>query len=503
MQDDILDVTGDTATLGKTQGKDSALNKPTFPSIIGLEASREKALELHEKALQRFRYLVRKPTFYGIFRRGSSSANTEQTLVLDNTSLNNLSETYPILAQIDSPADLRELDEDQLPALADELRAYLLQSLSQTGGHLASGLGSVEITIALHYLFDTPHDRLVWDVGHQCYPHKILTGRRDRCSSMRQQGGLSGFPKITESEYDHFGAGHSSTSISAALGMAIAAAKRKGRSARPSPIIGDGGMTAGMAYEALNHGGAIDNDLLVILNDNEMSISPNVGAMSKYLSSIWSGKIYSSLRSGSKKVLQAHSQRLGTGRRAEEHVKGMVTPGHAVRGARLFLLRPDRRPQPERPVVAAAQPAATVGTAHAAHRYPQGQGLPAGRGGCLQVSRCRALRPGNRRSQIDRAKPGVQILYQYFFRLAGRQRATGRNLHAITPAMREGSGLVKFSELNAGALPRRRHRRAARGDPGRGHGARGPETGGRDLLHLPATRLRPVRARRRGAGIST
>ena len=215
--------------------------------------------------------------------------------MLDSYSLNDINETFPLLAQIDSPADLRELDESQLPELATEIRAFLLQSLSQTGGHLASGLGSVEITIALHYLYDTPNDRLVWDVGHQCYPHKILTGRRGQMASLRQRGGLSGFPKISESEYDHFGAGHSSTSISAALGMAIAASSQS-IERKAVAIIGDGGMTAGMAYEALNHGGAIDTDLLVILNENEMSISPNVGAMSKYLSSIWSGKIYTSLR---------------------------------------------------------------------------------------------------------------------------------------------------------------------------------------------------------------
>ena len=213
------------------------------------------------------------------------------------------SDTFPLLANIESPADLRELDENQLPDLADELRQFLLLRISQTGGHLASGLGSVEITIALHYLFDTPNDRLIWDVGHQCYPHKILTGRRDLMYTMRKKGGLSGFPKITESEYDHFGAGHSSTSIGAALGMVIAA-NSQGLDRDVVAIIGDGGMTAGMAYEALNHGGALDNDLLVILNDNEMSISPNVGAMSKYLSRLWSGKFYSNLRAGSKKVLK-------------------------------------------------------------------------------------------------------------------------------------------------------------------------------------------------------
>ena len=171
---------------------------------------------------------------------------------------------YPLLDTIQSPADLRALEEDQLIQLAQELRAFLIQSLSKTGGHLASGLGSVELTIALHYLFDTPHDRLIWDVGHQCYPHKILTGRRKQMSNLRQQGGLSGFPKITESEFDHFGVGHSSTSISAALGMAIAANAQE-IDRKTVAIIGDGGMTAGMAYEALNHGGYIDTDLLVIL----------------------------------------------------------------------------------------------------------------------------------------------------------------------------------------------------------------------------------------------
>ena len=213
----------------------------------------------------------------------------------DSNSLNNSNSSFPILARLESPDDLRELDEDQLPELASELRAFLLQSLSKTGGHLASGLGSIEITIALHYLFDTPKDRLIWDVGHQCYPHKILTGRRDQMAGLRQQGGLSGFPNITESEYDHFGAGHSSTSISAALGMAIAA-KSQGLDNKAVAIIGDGGMTAGMAYEALNHGGAIDTDLLIILNDNEMSISRNVGALSSLLSRTFSNKRLQDLR---------------------------------------------------------------------------------------------------------------------------------------------------------------------------------------------------------------
>ncbi|WP_254045295.1 1-deoxy-D-xylulose-5-phosphate synthase N-terminal domain-containing protein, partial [Thiohalocapsa sp. ML1] len=191
-------------------------------------------------------------------------------------------ESHPLLATIDTPADLRRLEPAGLKQLAAELRAYLIDSVSRTGGHLAAGLGVVELTIALHYVFDTPEDRLVWDVGHQAYPHKILTGRRARMDGMRQKGGLSGFPKRSESVYDSFGVGHSSTSISAALGMAIAA-RAKGESRQVVAVIGDGALSAGMAFEALNHGGPLDPNLLVILNDNEMSISPPVGAISSHL----------------------------------------------------------------------------------------------------------------------------------------------------------------------------------------------------------------------------
>jgi len=311
----------------------------------------------------------------------------------DSNPLNTTDQSFPILARIESPHDLRALDESELPELADELRAFLLQSLSKTGGHLASGLGSIEITIALHYLFDTPRDRLIWDVGHQCYPHKILTGRREQMAGLRQQGGLSGFPKITESEYDHFGAGHSSTSISAALGMAIGA-KAQGLDNKTVAIIGDGGMTAGMAYEALNHGGAIDDDLLVILNDNEMSISPNVGAMSKYLSKIWSGKIYSSLRSGSKKVLGRIPSAWEIARRAEEHVKGMVTPGTLFEELGFNYFGPiDGHNLPDLlSLIHNLQQLSGPRMLHIVTRKgAQGQGLPPGRGGCLQVPRSRAV----------------------------------------------------------------------------------------------------------------
>lgn len=233
---------------------------------------------------------------------------------------------YPLLEGIDSPADLRKLSPEKLPQLASEIRNFIIHSVASTGGHLAAGLGTVELTLALHYVYNTPNDKLVWDVGHQTYPHKIITGRRDRMPSLRQYKGLSGFPKRDESEYDSFGVGHSSTSISAALGMSLAA-KQNHSSQKTVAIIGDGAMTAGMAFEALNHAGDTDADMLVILNDNEMSISPNVGGLSKHLAKLLSGKFYSSVRSGSKKVLKHIPNMWELARRAEEHVKGMVVPG--------------------------------------------------------------------------------------------------------------------------------------------------------------------------------
>ena len=234
--------------------------------------------------------------------------------------------SYPILDKIDSPHDLRRLPESSLEELAIELRAFLIESVSGSGGHFAAGLGSVELTIALHYLFNTPEDRIVWDVGHQAYPHKILTGRRDRMSTIRKWGGLSPFPKREESPYDTFCVGHSSTSISAALGMAIAA-RRSGSKRRAVAVIGDGALTAGLAFEALNHAGDTGADLLVVLNDNNMSISPNVGALSNRFAQILSGKLYTTVRAGSKKVLSTMPTVWELARRAEEHVKGLVVPG--------------------------------------------------------------------------------------------------------------------------------------------------------------------------------
>jgi 1-deoxy-D-xylulose-5-phosphate synthase len=233
---------------------------------------------------------------------------------------------HPLLSAIESPADLRKLPAARLPAVAQELREFLIQSVSTRGGHFAAGLGTVELTIALHYVFNTPDDRLVWDVGHQAYPHKVLTGRRDQLHTIKQPGGLAPFPTRSESEYDTFGVGHSSTSISAALGMAVGAAQ-SGADRRVVAVIGDGAMTAGMAFEALNHAGSLPTNLLVILNDNDMSISENVGALSNQLARALSGRMYAHLREGGKKVLRQMPTVWELARRSEEHLKGMVLPG--------------------------------------------------------------------------------------------------------------------------------------------------------------------------------
>ena len=237
-----------------------------------------------------------------------------------------LSEEFPLLSRIDTPADLRALPRRELHQVAAELRQYLIHTVSRMGGHFAAGLGTVELTVALHYVFQTPHDRLVWDVGHQAYPHKVLTGRRDQLATIKQQDGLAPFPARSESEFDTFGVGHSSTSISAALGMAIAAATR-GEQRRAVAVIGDGAMTAGMAFEALNHAGALNVPLLVILNDNDMSISNNVGALSNYFAKLLSGKVYATVRERSKKVLRQMPTVWELARRSEAHVKGMILPG--------------------------------------------------------------------------------------------------------------------------------------------------------------------------------
>jgi 1-deoxy-D-xylulose-5-phosphate synthase len=236
------------------------------------------------------------------------------------------SERYPRLSAIDTPEDLRKLPAEELPAVAEELRAFLIDTVSQRGGHFAAGLGTVELTLALHHVFNTPYDRLVWDVGHQAYPHKVLTGRREQLPTIKLKDGLAPFPVRSESEYDTFGVGHSSTSISAALGMALGA-RRAGEQRRCVAVIGDGAMTAGLAFEAMNHAGSLDTDLLVVLNDNDMSISENVGALSNYLAKLLTGRIYATIKGAGKKVLERMPTMWELARRSEEHLKGMVLPG--------------------------------------------------------------------------------------------------------------------------------------------------------------------------------
>ncbi|MBY0265328.1 MAG: 1-deoxy-D-xylulose-5-phosphate synthase [Burkholderiales bacterium] len=344
---------------------------------------------------------------------------------------------YELLKSINSPADLRLLERSQLPRLSEELRQYLVESVSQTGGHLSSNLGTVELTIALHYVFDTPHDRLVWDVGHQTYGHKILTGRREGMKGLRMWQGISGFPRRDESEYDTFGTAHSSTSISAALGMAVAA-KLKGEPRRAVAIIGDGAMSAGMAFEAMNNAGDMDVDLLVILNDNDMSISPPVGALNKYLAKLMSGRFYAAAKDLGTKMLG------DLARRAEEHVKGMVTPGTMfeefgfnyigpIDGHDLDALLPTlnnikrlKGPQFLHVVTRKGQGYKLAENDpilyHGVSKFDHKSGIAGGKSG---------------------GKPSyTQVFGEWLCDMAERDP----RLVAITPAMREGSGMVKFAE---------------------------------------------------------
>lgn len=357
---------------------------------------------------------------------------------------------YPILETIDSPDELRALNENQLPHLADELREFLIQSVANTGGHLSAGLGTIELTLALHYVYNTPQDKLVWDVGHQTYPHKIITGRRQQMKTMRQHHGLAGFPKREESPYDTFGVGHSSTSISAALGMSIAAASQ-GREQKTVAIIGDGAMTAGMAFEALNHAGDTDADMLVILNDNEMSISPNVGGLSKHLAKILSGKIYSSVRSSSKKVLQHLPNMWELAKRAEEHMKGMVVPGTLFEELGFHYFGPvDGHDIPT--LITMLRNLKDQSGPKLLHLVTQkGKGFaPAEDNPCLYHG-VGSFDPetGDKLDKSSDKPTYTQVFSQWICDMA----AQDSRLVGITPAMREGSGLVKFSEL----FPQRYH----------------------------------------------
>jgi len=348
---------------------------------------------------------------------------------------------FPLLETINSPADLRRLDRKQLPQLATELRAFLIDSVSQTGGHLSSNLGTIELTIALHAVFDTPEDRLVWDVGHQCYAHKVLTGRRNGMSGLRMHGGVSGFPKRTESPYDTFGVGHSSTSISAALGMALAA-KHKGEDRKAIAIIGDGAMSAGMAFEAMNNAGVADADMLVILNDNEMSISPPVGALNNILTRLMSGKTFNAARQGARNMLGFAPPLLELARRAEEHVKGMIAPGTLFEEFGFHYYGPIDGHDLDALIPTLENLRRLKGPKFLHVITKKGQGYKLAEADPILYHGVAKFEPG----VGIKASKGGKLTYTQVFGdwLCDMAKADSR-LVGITPAMREGSGLLRFS----------------------------------------------------------
>ncbi len=356
----------------------------------------------------------------------------------------NLSDTpqKSLLNCIDSPADLRRLSRAELPALADELRNFVIESVSKTGGHLSSNLGTVELTIALHYVFNTPQDRLVWDVGHQTYPHKILTGRRNQMHSLRQLNGISGFPKRSESPYDTFGTAHSSTSISAALGMALAA-RNKGENRHAVAIIGDGSMTAGMAFEAMNNAGVYDDiNMLVVLNDNDMSISPPVGALNRYLARLMSGKFYATARNVGKSVLP--SPMLELARRFEEHAKGMIVPATMFEEFGFNYIGPIDGHDLESliPTLQNIKQLKGPQFLHVVTKKGQGYKLaeadPILYHGPGKFNPAEGIKPA--------ATPSKQTYTQVFGQWLCDMGQQDEKLIAITPAMREGSGMVEFEQ---------------------------------------------------------
>ena len=349
---------------------------------------------------------------------------------------------FELLKTINDPAELRKLERKQLPRLVEELRAYVLDSVARTGGHLSSNLGTVELTIALHYVFDTPEDRVVWDVGHQTYPHKILTGRREQMARLRMLGGISGFPRRSESRYDAFGTAHSSTSISAALGMAVAA-KVKGEKRRAIAVIGDGAMSAGMAFEAMNNAGAMDVDLLVILNDNEMSISPPVGALTNYLARLLSGRMYDTAKRASEHLLKRVPAMLELARRAEEHVKGMVTPSTLFEEFGFNYIGPIDGHDLDAllPTLANIRKLRGPQFLHVVTR--KGQGYKLAEDDPILYHGPGKFDPAQGITKPAGGKPAYsQVFGDWLCDMA----AHDKRLVAITPAMREGSGMVRYSE---------------------------------------------------------
>jgi len=346
------------------------------------------------------------------------------------------------LEQVNLPEDLRALPEASLVPLADELRRTLIETVSKTGGHLAAGLGAVELTIALHYIFNTPDDRLVWDVGHQTYPHKILTGRRGQMSRLRQKDGPAGFPRREESPYDTFGVGHASTSISAALGMAVAAA-REGSDRQVVAIIGDGALSGGMAYEALNNAGNMDANLLVILNDNDMSISPNVGAMSNYLARILSGKVYTRMREGSKTVLSTLPPVWELAKRAEEHMKGMVMPSTLFEELGFDYYGPIDGHDIHTLIKTLRNLKELKGPRFLHVVTRKGKGYEPAEGDPCVYHGVSPFDPATGKME---KKPAGLTYTQAFSQWLCAMAEQDPLLLGITPAMREGSGLVEFSQ---------------------------------------------------------
>lgn len=350
---------------------------------------------------------------------------------------------YPTLALANTPDELRSLPKESLSPLCDELRTYLLNSVSQSSGHLASGLGTVELTVALHYVYHTPFDQLVWDVGHQAYPHKILTGRRDRLSSIRQKGGLHPFPWREESEYDTLSVGHSSTSISAALGMAIGAAK-EGKNRKVVSVIGDGAITAGMAFEAMNHAGDVHSDMLVILNDNEMSISENVGALNNHLAQLLTGNFYTSIREGGKKVLSNVPPIKELVRRTEEHLKGMVVPGTMFEELGFNYIGPIDGHDVNELVKTLRNMRNLKGPQFLHVMTKKGKGYEPAEKDPIGYHGVPKFDP--QENSLPKSSGGKPTFSNIFGDFLCDMAAIDPKLMAVTPAMREGSGMVRFSK---------------------------------------------------------
>ncbi len=352
---------------------------------------------------------------------------------------------YSLLDQLISPADLRKLDEEQLPQVADELRAYLLESISRSGGHFSAGLGCIELTVALHYCYETPHDRIIWDVGHQAYPHKILTGRRDRIDTIKKTGGLAPFPKREESEFDTFGVGHSSTSISAGLGMALASAHQK-IDRKVVSVIGDGAMTAGMAFEALNHGGSLDPNILVVLNENQMSISPNVGEITKILARMMSGPTVTNIRERSKQMMHRDSKVWRFMSRWEEHVKGMIMPSTLFEEFGFNYVGPiDGHDLPV--LIRTLKTIQKVEGPNLLHIITaKGKGYAPAEEDPVKYHAVAPFNPETGIVKPANLAPKPPTYTEVFGQWLCDMAETDDSLLAITPAMREGSGLVEFEK---------------------------------------------------------